>query len=117
MPAEEITNRPENHALASFTSHEQAVEAKEALIGKGLTNAEVMQGENSAENMNTRAQWFADTDDELRRFENKLREGYSILAVEVHDKPMRQVVDEVLQQYNAEMVTHFGKWVTETKNV
>ena len=117
MPAEEISQRPENHVLASFLSHENAVAAEEALINKGLTNTEVMCGSNPTEHMDTRAQWFSDTDDELRRFKNKLREGYSVLSVEVHTSEARQLVHDVLKRFDAELVTHFGKWVTETKRV
>ena len=117
MTAKEISNHPENHVLASFTDRANAIAAKEALINKGLTGVELLQGEDPAHEMNTRAQWFADTDDQLRRFENKLREGYTVLSVEVEGKEGRHIVQDILSQCDAEIITHFGKWVTETKRV
>lgn len=116
MTAKELSNQPINHILCSFTDFQQASHAKKLLTENNFEEIELYQGDDSAERMNTRAQWFADTDEDLRRYQKKLREGYIVLSAKVSGKEERQLAHDLVSQCDADVITHFGKWVTRTMN-
>ena len=116
MTAKEVSKHPVNHILCSFADSSQALRAQQLLTDNGFEEVELFEGEDAADNMTTRAKWFADTDEDLRRFQNKLREGYAVLSAKVTDKESRQAAHDLVSQCDADVITHFGKWVTRTMN-
>ena len=113
MSTEEIINESSDFAIAAFATADAANVAKQTLVGAGVKNVEVSVGEDATKRIDSRAKWFADTDEILQGYKNKLRDGYALLTVDIPDQETRQMVDEAVRG-SAEVITHFGQWVTET---
>lgn len=115
MPHEQLSNNLSNRVVCVFDNHQDAIAAKSALIQSGLERdqVKVMHGDADASSIDTSAKWFADTDEEVKKFERELRDGNSIVSVPVRDGTTREGVHDLLKSHEARHITHFGKWITE----
>ena len=106
---------PTNRVVCVFDEHHKAVEAKDALVKEGFTDDDLrlLHGELSASQVDTSAKWFADTDEEIEKFQQELRAGNSTLSIPVQDSECREQLHALLKSHDARRVTHFGEWVTE----
>ena len=115
MTNKPILQDPSNRVVAVFDDRNEAKHAIETLSQLEGTDGEpkLFQGEDAADRIDTSAKWFADTDSELRRYEQELRAGNSIVSVPIVDADYREKVHAAMKQHHARLVTHFGDWVTE----
>ena len=106
---------PTNRVVCTFDGHDTARDAKAALIEFGFEKQQVhvLQGEEDAEEVDTSAKWFADTDKEIKQFKRELHRGHTVLSVPVKDCDCREEVHQILKKFGATHVTHFGDWITE----
>ncbi len=111
----EVLNDPTNRVVCVFDNGDDAIAAREELrrCGCGAEEVHILHGRNDAEAMDTSPKWFADTDQEMQRYQHQLASGNTVLAALVHDRESRDAVHQVLKSHNARMVTHFGEWITE----
>ena len=109
-----ILDDPRNRIVCVFEDTVSAEKARAALVDYGFAPNQVrLLRENDAKEMDTSAKWFADTDEEMKKFERQLRGGLVAVALPVRDAESRQQIYEILQSHGAHRVTHFGEWVTE----
>ena len=115
MNHEPLLEDPTNRVVSVFDSSDDAEAAMKELTELDCTAgaAKLYQGDAAADQIDTSAKWFADTDAELRRYERELRAGSLVVSAAIKDADARVKVHEVLKQHNARLVTHFGEWVTE----
>ena len=111
MSDKPILEDPSNRVVAVFDDQQQAHDAVAALDKLDETDGppKLYQGDDAADRIDTSAKWFADTDAELRRYEQELRAGSLVVSVPIEDSDLREKVHAVLKQHNARLVTHFGE--------
>ncbi|MCA9265560.1 MAG: hypothetical protein KDA60_16985 [Planctomycetales bacterium] len=110
-----IFQDPTNRIVCIFDSRDDADAAARTLfadLGEGQA-IHVLQGDDAARQLDTSAKWFADTDEEMKRFERELFRGHTIVAVSVADSETRDRAHQILKQFGARHITHFGEWITE----
>lgn len=107
---------PRNRVVATFAALSDANAAREALLQANLDVEAIrlFHGESAAQQVDTSAKWFADTDVEIERFKRALSDGQAVLSVPVESREQRDQVMAALTAHQAAAITHFGQWVTET---
>lgn len=115
MSDDQLLEDPTNRVVSVFDERSQAEQARQEFVRLGLRTEQVrvMKGSGAAEKVDASPKWFADTDEEIKRYERELKAGNTILSVPVSDSNFREKVHAVLKQHNARLITHFGEWVTE----
>lgn len=115
MSDEQVLVDPTNRVVCVFDQRAQAEAARAELLKLELTEKEirVLQGEETAEKVDTSPKWFADTDEEIARYKRELKAGGTVLSVPIADRETREKVHDVLKRHDARLITHFGEWVTE----
>jgi len=115
MSEHNFSERPTNYVVCVFDDKQDAIYAKTALIEHGLENrqVELVYGEQAAADVDTSAKWFADTDEEMKKYERELRNGAILLSVPVASGESRGEIQAILQTHGGRQLTHFGEWVTE----
>lgn len=114
--SDDLLQDPTNRIVAVFDDRGQAAAARQELLKvEELTDEDVrvLQGKGDAEDVDTAAKWFADTDDEIKRYERELRAGSIVITVPVTDSAGREKLHAILKQHDARLITHFGQWITE----
>jgi hypothetical protein len=106
---------PTNRIVCSFDTEDHVAAVKTELRQFGIQDQQirVRRGEKSADQVDTSAKWFADTDQHIKRFQRELRAGNSIVSVPVKDGASREQLHSLLRKHNARVITHFGEWITE----
>lgn len=112
----EVFSNPSGRAVAVMDSLGQARDAKEALsqIGLDVDEIQLLDGENNADEIDSSARWFADTDDLLERYQRKLEEGNALISAPVTDQDQLKQVEKIYYTAGASTMTHFGNLVTRT---
>lgn len=112
---EHLLEDPRNHVVCVFDDRKQADQACQELAEMGVPDGQIQeaQGEEAAQDVDASPKWFADTDDEIRRFKEELKLGNTVLSVPIAEKQSREKVHAVLKRRDARYITHFGEWVTE----
>ena len=110
-----LLNDPTNRVVAVFDEERDAQQARTELASEKspAEKVQLLAGKEATEQIDTSAKWFADTDEELKRYEDELRAGNTVLSVAISDSSDREAVHTVLTRHNARLVTHFGEWITE----
>lgn len=106
---------PTNRVVCTFDNAQKAEKARAALIDFGFTDNQVhkLVGDAAADEVDTSAKWFADTDKEIKKYEQELRAGAVVLSVPVKDCDCREEVHSILKRHDGRHITHFGEWITE----
>lgn len=105
---------PSNRIVAVFDNSQQATAAREEISKQPEVEGKIrVLGEESAEKIDTSAKWFADTDDELQRYQRELRAGNTVISIPISDSDCREKFHSLLKRHDARLVTHFGEWITE----
>jgi hypothetical protein len=115
MPTKPLLSDPTNRIVAIFDERAQADAARRVIAERGVAEGQIriLQGEQLADQVDTSAKWFADTDEEIARYERALRAGKTVISLPVGDQPSRDSLHRILKQHEARIITHFGQWVTE----
>ncbi len=115
MNDDPVLEDPTNRIVSVFDNMEQATTARQDLMDHGLASASIrwLQGAEQAAHVDTSAKWFADTDEEIRKFQRELQAGHIVLSVPVGDKSEREQLHTILKRHQARFITHFGEWITE----
>ena len=115
-PQSAALDDPTHHIVAMFGSEQQAREALATIIALGLaaSNAVILNADSSPTEIDTSAKWFADTDQVLQRFQEAIRANKTVLYVPEPDADRRDEMVTSLKASGAELVTHFGQWLTES---
>jgi len=115
MSSEDILQDPTNRIVAVFDETQDAQLAREACVAAGIQSSQirVFHGAEDGDNVDTSAKWFADTDEEIARYQHELRAGNTVISIPIEDGECREEVHAILQKHNARLITHFGQWVTE----
>ena len=115
MSDKALLTDPTNRVVAVFDKHEDARKARDELtrVESPAEKVQLLFGEDAADRLDTSPKWFADTDEQLERYEHELRGGNTVISVAIADSADREEVHAVLTQHNARLVTHFGEWITE----
>lgn len=108
---------PGGRAIAVFDSSDAGEVARHALIENGVDQAEiyVLSGPDAADDVDTSAKWFADTDDLLERYQEKLRTGSTLVSAPVDDN--LKEIQTIYHKAGAHSMTNFGSLVTRTINL
>lgn len=106
---------PTNRIVAVFANKEFADAARNDLSDYGIQERQIriLEGKGEADEVDTSAKWFADTDEEMEQFQQQLLAGNTVISVPAKDKASREEIHEILKRHDAYRVTHFGRWVTE----
>jgi hypothetical protein len=106
---------PTNRIVAVFDDRDRWERARQDLVQAGLPDLRirVMQGHKDASRVDTSAKWFADTDEEIARYQRELEAGNVVIAVPAQDPAVREQLHGILKRHNARWITHFGQWITE----
>lgn len=112
---EKVLDDPTNRIVAVFDTLQRANAARDELQQHGVPrdHIRILRGSETAEQVDTSAKWFADTDDEIKRYQRELRAGSTVASIPVHDGASRETIHAILKQHKARLITHFGRWVTE----
>jgi trans-aconitate methyltransferase len=112
---EPILEDPTNRIVCVFDSQDNADAACEELTKIGIKNEQVrrFRGAEDAENVDSSAKWFADTDKLIKRYKQQLRLGSIVISVPVKDSDDRDRLHALLNRCDARLITHFGEWITE----
>ena len=87
MSTEKFYDDPTNRIVCIFDDRSDSVSAKSALIEFGYADGHVrLYDEQAASEVDTSAKWFADTDTEIKKFEQQLRSGAIVMSVPIKDK-------------------------------
>lgn len=115
MSDKPLLTDPTNRVVAVFDDQSDAQRARDELAGSEspAEKVQLLAGQDAADRLDTSPKWFADTDEELERYEQELRGGKTVISVAIADSADREQVHAVLTRYNARLVTHFGEWITE----
>lgn len=115
MSDKEFLDDPTNRIVAVLDDSSSASAAIGDLSQHGITEDEIRmaRGDEAAEEVDTSAKWFADTDDEIEKYQTELKAGRIVLSIPVKDSPGREAIHGLLKQHGARHITHFGQWVTE----
>lgn len=114
MNESKFYNDPTNRIVTIFDNRLNAVEAKSGLIEFGFDEDDVrIFFDESASDVDASAKWFADTDEDMKKFKRELQSGRTILSIRIKDCDCREEVHKILKTKKARRVTHFGAWVTE----
>ncbi len=110
---------PNNRIVAVFNDVTAATAARTALAGSLGEEAEIKlySGDGSAEEVDTSAKWFADTDLDIARFKRALEAGNAILSVPVENDQQRETTNQTLADHGATLATHFGNLTNTTENL
>ncbi len=115
MSDKPLTDNPTNHIVCVFDNREAADAARRDIVEYGIDENQirVSQGKDAAEQVDTSAKWFADTDDEMEHIQQQLLAGKVALSIPIEGEKSRNAVHDILKRHQAFRITHFGKWVTE----
>lgn len=115
MSDDKTYDDPTNRVVCTFADVHDAEQAKAALLASGFTNEQIhmLVGESAADEVDTSAKWFADTDKEIKKYVRELRNGAVVLSAPVKDCDCREEVHEIMKHAGARHITHFGEWITE----
>lgn len=115
MNDERLLEDPINRVVAVFDNEQNLESARHDLLKEGITAEQirVMQGEQDAKRVDTSTKWFADTDEEIQRYQDELRAGSTVVSLPVTDEVGREKLHSILKRNEARLITHFGQWVTE----
>jgi hypothetical protein len=115
MTAHQNLEDPTNRIVSVFDRPEHAEAARTALVESGIvpTQIRVLSGERAGDNVDTSPKWFADTDEEIERYQRELRAGNTVVSVPVQGQDDRESIHAILKSHDARLITHFGQWVTE----
>ncbi len=110
---------PSGHAVAVFKVYEYARKAVELLAAVGFEAEKIglFQGSADADRVDDSHKWFADTDDDIRVYKTKLENGQTVVSVPIENSQELQQAEETFTSLNADMMTHFGKWMTVSKDL
>lgn len=112
--ANNVTSDPTNWIVAIFDTESTATEAKRALIETKIAEeVTLLHGETDADKFDTSAKWFADTDEEMKKFQRALLAGSTIVAVPVRDREAKDHIHAILSGFTTQSTTYFGQWVYE----
>lgn len=111
----QLLEDPTNRVVAVFEDRDKAEAARAELLRSGLTEGHIriLEGRGDASDVDTSDKWFADTREDLERYERELRIGNIVIAAPITDADHREAVHDILKRHEARLVTHFGRWVTE----
>ncbi|MCA9198266.1 MAG: hypothetical protein KDA87_12040 [Planctomycetales bacterium] len=112
---DKILDDPANRVVCTFDNRQQAEDAKAALADFGISGhrIRVLNGEDGADEVDTSAKWFADTDKEIKKYTRELHAGNTVISIPVKDCDCREEVNRIVQNFDARHITHFGEWITE----
>lgn len=112
---DQILDDPTNRVVCTFDDRQKAEEAKAALAEYGIAKhrIRVLKGEDDADEVDTSAKWFADTDKEMKKYARELQAGNVVISIPVKDCDCREEVNRIVQSFDARHATHFGEWITE----
>lgn len=114
MKSSKFYDDPTNRVVCVFDDWSSAVDAKKAMLESGHAKDHIrIYGEEAASDVDISAKWFADTDEQMKKFEQALRAGGTVLSVLVEDAEASAAIHQTLQSHGARQVTHFGDWITE----
>ena len=115
MSDKTLLTDPTNRVVAVFDNYADAKQARDDLArdDSPAEKVQLLSGKDDADRLDTSPKWFADTDEELERYEHELRGGNTVISVAIADSADREQVHQVLTRHNARLVTHFGEWITE----
>ena len=108
-----LLSHPKNHVVALFSDRNAAEAAEADLVEAGKVPAEIISlcGYGDADEVQTRALWFADTDEELSHYKRGLESGGVVLAVAVDSDEAADEMARPLKRHNPARMTHFGTLV------
>ena len=106
---------PTNRVVCAFENLTLAEQARHKLVESGFDSDDVylLYGSQDAEELDTSAKWFADTDKIMKKFSQRLRDGQAVLSLPIEDGASRERAHQILLACQAKYTTHFGEWVTE----
>ena len=115
MSEKNLMKDPTNRIVSVFDDREHAEAARQALLDDGFEaeNIRLFHGEEDANDIDTSAKWFADTDAEIGKYRRELKAGKTVVSIPVSDSECRDKVHGILKGHDARMVTHFGQWITK----
>ena len=115
MSDKKLLADPTNRIVSFFTDPRHADEARQELIENGVEEAElqVRSGSEAADEVDTSAKWFADTDVEIKKYHAELLAGNTIISVPITDSAGREAIHAILKRHHAHRITHFGRWITK----
>ncbi|QDT32129.1 hypothetical protein [Thalassoglobus polymorphus] len=109
-------DHPSGRAIAVLDSVEQGNAAKKALIQIGVKADEiyVLSASDEAADIDTSADWFADTDELVEQYQKKLAAGATLISAPVKNTTQLKEVQSIYYSAGAHMMTHFGTFVTRS---
>lgn len=115
----EIDGDPTGRTVCSFEDAGRAAAARASLIEYGFPAGEIsiLDGSSDADEIDASAKWFADTAQDLKRYQRELELGNTVLSVPAVDEESLQVLRKHFEKHDGRMMTHFGDWVTRTEEL
>ncbi|MEO8497770.1 MAG: hypothetical protein ABI614_22110 [Planctomycetota bacterium] len=115
MTEKHLLDDPTNRILTVFDKPADAEAARQEFLKEGFSAAQIRlyKGEYAGDHVDTSAKWFADTDEEIKRYQDALRAGNTVMSLPVKDSASREQIHAILTRHEARVITHFGQWVTE----
>ena len=112
----ESLSDPRGRAIAVMERHEQGEEAKKALVAIGVKADEihVIDGQTNAAMIDDSAKWFADTDELLHSFKQKLETGATLVSTPVMNDQQLKEIQAIFYASGAHSMTNFGTILTRT---
>ena len=109
-------NDPRGRVVAVMDQHDQGTAAKKALVEIGLQPDEIqiIDGRTEAASIDDSAKWFADTDELLERYKQKLAAGATLISAPVNDESQLKEIQGIFYAAGAHSMTKFGTLVTRT---
>ena len=110
---------PTGRAVCSFEELEHANLAREALVDRGfeLDEISLLNDASEASEISAASDWFADTQDDVRRYRHEIEIGNTVLSAPATDEEQLQLLRSVFDENGGRMMTHFGDWVTTTEDL
>jgi hypothetical protein len=122
--AEEAAHYPANHVVAVINDRQEAEQAVQALRESGFTHVEVLSGQDALQNVQLKMEkqspldklWesarkiVTDEGPSQQAYMDALRQGKSVVMVQVASAEDAERADEILRRYHAYTVLHFSQW-------
>ncbi len=101
MSDKPLTNDPTNCIVCVFDSREAADAAQRDLVEYGIDDNRIRlsEGKEAVEHVDTSAQWFADTDEEMEHIQQQLVAGNVVMSVPIEGKEVRDAVHGSLKRH------------------